>query len=99
MTIRYAPSPQPSLVPVKGVRVRMNSSSVVPGWTSAPATSYRRPFSANTTFFSLTDPIVTSPVATARSTSAGRASQKWLIDVYMSEELLSLAGKDDVHLM
>lgn len=47
MRSAHIPSPQPSLGPVKGVLVRMNSSSLVDG--STPPTSYRCPFNANTT--------------------------------------------------
>jgi hypothetical protein len=46
--IHQLPSPQPSLVPLNGVLVRMNSRSGIDGSTPLEATSYRRPFSANT---------------------------------------------------
>jgi hypothetical protein len=42
------PSPQPSLGPVKRVRVRRNSRSVVPGFTSPSRSSTRSPFTAKT---------------------------------------------------
>ena len=48
------PSPQPSLGPLTGVRVRRNSSSVADG--STPAASYRSPFTATTTAFPIWSP-------------------------------------------
>ena len=43
------PSPQPSLGPVKRVRVRRNSRRVAPGSTSPSRSSTRSPLTANTT--------------------------------------------------
>ena len=43
------PSPQPSLGPVKRVRVRRNSRRVAPGSTSPSRSSTRSPFTAKTT--------------------------------------------------
>ena len=42
------PSPQPSLGPVKRVRVRRNSRRVAPGSTSPSRSSTRSPFTAKT---------------------------------------------------
>ena len=64
------PSPQPSLGPLTGVRVRRNSSSVADG--STPAASYRSPFTATTTAFPIWSPPPQPRSATTASCPCSR---------------------------